>query len=120
MPAWPGFMPEPIFDSISEGAPIGGAIRTQMEVGPVKQRPRSTAVVYPLTFSVEPLKAADIGAFRNFFVNDLAMGSLSFEMDHPVTDEPSNFRFNLDEEAWSYRPIGKDAYRLNVVLELLP
>lgn len=120
MPAWPNFMPEPLFDSISEGAPIGGAIRTAMEVGPAKQRARSTAAVYPMTFSVEPLTGAEISAFRTFFKDDLAMGALAFDMDHPVTDAPSSFRFNLDEEPWNYSPIGKDAYRLNVVLEVMP
>lgn len=120
MPSWPEFMPEPVFDAISIGSPVGAILRTDMDAGPAKQRKRFTATPRPVALSFEPISAFNLARFEAFYTNDLAWGALAFEMPHPISDVVNRFRFVASDEPWDVSPIGKDAYRLNVSLELLP
>ena len=120
MPNWPEFMPAPVYDDIAIGAPVGAVIRTDMDAGPAKQRRRFTAAPRPVTLAFEPISAANIAAFETFYADELAHGALDFHMQHPITDAVQRFRFVASEEPWGIRPVGKDAYRLDVNLELLP
>ncbi|XAT57846.1 hypothetical protein GN241_11025 [Rhodobacteraceae bacterium IMCC1335] len=113
-------MAAPIYDQISIGAPIGAVLRTDMDAGPAKQRKRFTAAPRPVALIFEPLSVATLYGFENFFENDIASGALAFEMEHPITDVVGKFRFVGGDEPWQIVPIGKNAYRLTVSLELLP
>ena len=120
MPNWPEFMPAPVDNDIAIGAPIGAALRTSMDAGPAKQRPRFTAAPQPVTLVFKPISAANLAAFETFYKEDLSYGALDFHMQHPITDVVERFRFVASQEPWGMKPIGKDAYRLNVNLERLP
>ena len=120
MPNWPEFMPAPVDDDIAIGAPIGAVLRTSMDAGPAKQRPRFTAAPQPVTLVFKPISAANFTAFEAFYENDLSYGALDFHMQHPITDVTQRFRFVASQEPWRMTPIGKDAYRLSVNLERLP
>lgn len=117
---WPDFMPAPVYGDIVIGAPVGAVLRTDMDAGPAKQRQRFTAVPRPVTLSFEPVSAINLARFEVFYIGDLSWGAVSFYMAHPITDQRERFRFVASEEPWSVRPVGKDAYRLDVSLELMP
>lgn len=120
MRVWPDFMPEPVFADISISAPQGAVIRTQMDSGPAKQRPRFTAASRTVGLVFDGLTAVNLGAFEAFFEVTLAMGSLDFEMPHPINDVARRFRFIGDGDPYSIAPIGEDAYQVSCNLELLP
>jgi hypothetical protein len=120
MPTWPEFIPAPVYDQISIGAPVGGVLRSEMDAGPAKQRKRFTAAPRPVALVFEPLSAAALSQFEVFYEIEIGFGALDFEMEHPITDLVGRYRFVGGEEPWQVVPIGKDAYRLTVSLELLP
>lgn len=120
MSDWPSFMPSPSYDQISIGAPIGAVLRTEMDAGPAKQRKRFTAAPRPVLLVFAPLTVDAVVGFEAFFENDIAFGALAFRMVHPITDVVRKFRFIGSDEPWQIEPIGKNAYRLSVSLELLP
>ena len=117
---WPDFMPSPVYDQIRIGAPVGAVLRTDMDAGPAKQRPRFTAAPRPVALVFEPVSEDDLERFDHFVTYQLGGGALGFWMDHPITDTPRRFRFVGGEDAWQIAPVGRDAYRVAVSLELLP
>lgn len=120
MRVWPDFMPEPSFGDISVGAPHGAVIRTQMDSGPAKQRPRFTAAPRNVGLVFAGLSGVNVAAFEAFYEVTLSMGALDFEMPHPISDVTRRFRFISDGEPYSISPIGEDAYQVSCNLELLP
>lgn len=120
IPVWPAFVGAPVLDAIRIGAPVGAIVRTDMDAGPAKQRRRFTAAPRPVALAFEPLGARDLARFEAFVERDLAGGALAFEMVHPLTDLPGRFRLVAGDGAWSMAPIGRDAWRLDVEMELLP
>lgn len=120
MPSWPDYFPQPVFDAISIGAPIGAVLRTEMDSGPAKQRQRFTAAPRPVALVFEPITALKLAMFEAFYETELGFGALEFDMPHPITDAVQRFRFVASDAPWDVAPIGKDAYRLNVALEMLP
>lgn len=115
---WPEFMPAPVHDPTQITAPTGAAIRSEMDAGPAKQRPRFTAAIQPVSLVFAPLSLSDYEAFEAFYKYDLKNGTQAFEMPHPFTDALRRFRFNVND-AWQIAPIGS-AYQLTATLELLP
>lgn len=120
MADWPDFLPSPEYGSIVVGAPVGAVIRTDMDAGPAKQRKRFTAAPRPVTLSFQPVSSYQLAQFEAFYTTDLSWGAVAFNMLHPVSDVEERFRFMAAEEPWTVAPIGRDAYRLDVNLELLP
>ena len=120
MPNWPDFMPAPVQEQISVGAPQGAVIRTAMDAGPAKQRKRFTAAPRPVALVFQPVSTDKLASFDAFYINDLACGALAFDMAHPITDQVRRFRLSASDEPWQITAIGKDTYVLAVNLELLP
>lgn len=121
MPQWPLTLPQqPVLNSTQFGSPVDAIVRTKMDSGPAKTRPRTTAAVRPLSMTFRPLTGAQVEIFENFHETDIKMGSLSFTFPHPRTDALVNVRFAGINEQYSINEIGRDRYALNVQLELLP
>lgn len=120
MSTWPDYMPSPVYDAIRISAPTGAVIRTDMDAGPAKQRKRFSAAPRPVSLVFEPLSSVQLSAFEDFLETDLSLGAIEFTMAHPITEEVRAFRFVANEEPWAMLPVGKDAYRLTVNLELMP
>lgn len=81
---WPATLPQrPLADSFEErwGATV---LRTQMDTGAAKQRPRYSAAVEPLQVSYR-MTPAQVETLRAFVRDTLAGGALPFEMTHPRT-----------------------------------
>jgi len=74
-------------DPLSQGYDEGfgdNLVRTQMELGPPKKRPRSTAAVQPLTVTFD-LTRAQVATLEAFYQATLGQGSLNFTWTHPRT-----------------------------------
>lgn len=93
-----------------------------MDVGPAKQRARSTADVVKIESVSIHMTATQLATFDAFFRETLGFGAITFEWVHPRTGNPVDARF---VEAPKYvalapRQTGSEVYRVDMVLELLP
>lgn len=101
--------------------PVGNMIRSQMDTGPAKQRRRSTVAVRSMSLAFSPLSEEQVNALNAFIETELAGGALAFDMPHPVTEAVGRFRIIGGADAlWSQQPVGRDAYRISLTMELLP
>lgn len=79
---WPVGLP---VDPLTEGYDESFAdvvLRTAMEAGPPKKRPRSSAAVKPLTVKFD-LTRAQVAILEDFHWITLGRGALNFEFMHP-------------------------------------
>ena len=89
MAAWPLSQRLRIGMTESYDAPV---IRTQMDAGPAKMRPRTTTVVKPLTGSLV-LNGTDVATLRTFYETTTVFGTEVFTWTDPVDDSAINVRF---------------------------
>lgn len=90
-------------------------IRSNMEVGPAKQRQRISAAVTPITGSLI-LTSSEATAFDTFYNTTINHGADQFEWTHPRTGSTCQMRFTAVprlERVESY-------WRLSMQLEILP
>lgn len=121
MPAWPETLPEvPPLDGMQIGAPNGAFVEHAMDAGPPQSRRRTTAARRPAMFTYRHLTEAQIEAFENWFDSDLAGGSLTFTMLHPIYDTERTWKFTSPSSPYSIAPMTRLLYQLTVSLELLP
>lgn len=116
MPSWPASLNFcPVNGSYQE-QPVDAVLRTEMDAGPVKTRPRFTAVPTNISFTLPKMTRAEYVIFRDWFNIDLERGALSFDALHPLTRQSGNFRFRAP---YSVALPGKSVV-ISVQLELLP
>lgn len=114
---WPETLPSMMrLDGLSNTLP-GGVIRTEMETGPHKQRPRFTAAPEPLSGSVL-LTREQTMIFDSFWSTTLKRGALSFNWTHPRTLQEVEMRFICGDPP-GYSPAGEH-YVLTMNLEVMP
>jgi hypothetical protein len=90
---WPASLPQGVTVSGYDETPPDGVLRTQMDVGPDKTRPRNTAEVRKFTLRTPPLTQAQLETLDTFFVTTLARGALPFDWVHPRTGAEATFMF---------------------------
>jgi hypothetical protein len=116
MAVWPVTLPDiPLVEGFSESAP-DVTIRTQMDAGPARVRPRYTAGVRPVVGKISCTKA-QVETLDVFHVTTLMNGSLPFDWAHPRTGVTKAFRF---VKAPKYMPDHKDSWVVSLELEILP
>ncbi len=114
---WPATLPDTLsLEGLSDRLP-SGAIRTQMDGGPVKQRRRFTAAVEPITGSLV-LTAAQTEILDAFWLTTTKMGTLSFNWTHPRKLTAVEMRFVATSPP-QYTPAG-GLYSVTLELEVLP
>lgn len=93
-----------------------------MDVGPAKQRPRSTADVTKIDNVSLYMSATQLAVFDAFYRETLGFGSAAFEWVHPRTGNPVDARFTEAPKYTSTAPRqdGNEKYRVDMVLELMP
>lgn len=97
-------------------------VRTQMDVGPAKQRPRSTADATKIDSVTLYFTRNQVATFDAFFRETLGFGSEAFEWTHPRTGNLVDARF-VDTPRYSSlapRQDGSEKYKVEFTLELLP
>jgi len=121
MLTWPIEMPKCVpIGGLAVSGPAGATIRTPMDAGPAKQRPRFTAAPRSMRITLPPISVSVFEIFENWFEGGLGMGSESFLMDHPITSAPATVRFDMSSGGYSVRMGGANAVVLSLSLEIMP
>jgi len=116
MPSWPSELPyTPLIRSYGEKAP-NVTIRTSMDIGPAKVRRRFTNGIREFSFDLQ-LNGAQLQILDDFFMNDLAGGSIAFDFTSPRTEQPVSMRF-VNPPQYSAR--GGNIWIASLDLEALP
>lgn len=68
-------------------------VRSPMDNGPPKSRPRYSAVVKTFEGQISLLSSADVDTLFTFYDTTLAFGSLPFDWIHPRTGAAVTFKF---------------------------
>jgi hypothetical protein len=113
---WPGTLPQDVEIDGYEESFGAGKVRTQMDAGPAKQRPRFTAVVKPLTFTMH-FTRAQVAILETFHDDTLALGSLKFDFTHPRTLVTKTFRFVSEPKP---RPLSGNVWIAQMQWEMMP
>ena len=93
MEEWPESLPQyPLIDGYTEKLREDAVLRTEVETGLAKQRPRYTTVPSEVeeTFL---MTNAQYNTFKDFFENNLSFGAIPFIKKNPITDQNVNYRF---------------------------
>lgn len=100
MPSWPASLPQRLMLPVTV-TPRSAVVRTEMDVGPPKQRLRST-LVWKDVVGHMVLTGAQKAAFDAWWQNDIAQGALAFTWVDPTDNEPAQLRFVTEEPPeWS-------------------
>lgn len=120
MPSWPGSLPQdPVWNALQATGPNSGWIRTQMDVGPAKERRRSTTSPRVYQMTLAQVTEAQLATFETFFESTLQMGTLAFDMNDPITGASKSWRFFKTNGGYSISPMTRDEYRITFTLERL-
>lgn len=116
MPDWPDTLPCPVMAMTESRQPNIAAFKP--DVGPPKQRRRSTAVGVDTSIAFR-MTNTQLDTFDDFFVNDLADGTLPFTMNHPRTTISYDWTFTAEAPP-SIERFAPNASRVTVRLIRLP
>lgn len=118
---WPVSLPTAMRIRDLNGAFGDGMIRTQMDAGPAKQRPRSTAAPKPYSGSLI-MSGTQLQTLVAFHQTTLSMGSDEFEWKDPLTGSAAMVRFTSTPRVVSLAPLasGAEQWQVNVDIEVMP
>lgn len=121
MATWPTSLPQkPLAGSYEENQETQVA-RTQMSIGPAKQRRRFTKTVD--VFSCEFLMdESQVVTFKDFFNNTLGGGALTYDWEDPRTGTTQTFRFRHSGDTAPFSISGTrsgELYYVSVNLEVV-
>jgi hypothetical protein len=114
---WPSLLPQNILVEGYVETPPQILVRTAMDVGPAKVRPRYTQGIRTIKGSVA-MTRDQVEILRAFVDTTLDGGTLAFEWTHPRTDAVVNLRFVEIPTAEAVLPDGLWLTRLS--LEVVP
>lgn len=113
---WPNNIPDkPLVDSFAE-TPPRDVVRTQMDAGPAKMRPRSTSGVRNLNVTFM-MNETELSNLDTFYETTTSQGTARFDFSHPRTGTTVEMRF---VERPTYRLVSDDDYEVRVKFEVLP
>lgn len=92
MPAWPATLPQRLNRSNFSYTPEDGVIRTRMEQGPVKMRPRFTATTTVVTGTIV-VDRTQYQTLDTFYRTTTSYGVTPFDWVDPITEAPCRYRF---------------------------
>jgi hypothetical protein len=114
MPSFPYPDAEIMRDGYEE-TPPDNVIRSQPDMGPGKERKRSTAAPRPVKFQVK-LSKAQIAGVDTWFASDIADGALAFDYKHPRSEAACSMKFNAPPQ---YLPLGGQHWALVMDVRIL-
>ncbi|HYD17056.1 MAG TPA: hypothetical protein VEF76_01090 [Patescibacteria group bacterium] len=116
MPIWPETLPQsPLSEGFREMPPDVLA-RSEMDTGPAKLRPRTSAGCAKLEVTYI-LSREEVEMLSDFYNEELMWGALAFSFPHPRLEEPADCRFRQPP---SYTAINGDFFKVACQLEVLP
>ncbi|MCK6475317.1 MAG: hypothetical protein L6Q35_00630 [Phycisphaerales bacterium] len=118
---WPVSLPTAMRIRDLNGAFGAGMIRTQMDAGPAKQRPRFTAAPAPYSGSML-MSGTQLQTLLSFYRTTLVMGADSFEWTDPLTGSAAMVRMTAPPRVTSLAPLagGDEQWQVNLDIEVLP
>ena len=116
MATWPATLPQSLSRRGYEEAEGDNVIRTTVDAGPQKRRPRFTAVVRPLQGTMV-FTNAQLETFRTFFKTDAFYGALGFTFPDQRGTGTEIVVF-ASPPRWAN--VGGDNYRISLDLEIQP
>jgi len=116
MAVWPVTLPTiPLVAGYSESPP-DTLIRTQMDAGPARVRPRYTGGVRPIMAAISCTKA-QVEVLDVFYVTTLQQGSQPFDWVSGRTGVTQSFRFTKPPV---YKPEHQERWTVTLELEVMP
>lgn len=116
IPVWPAELPQKLKIRGYNEAFADNLLRTSMDMGPAKQRPRGTAGTIPISGrQIHTLQQLDI--FKVFYRETLFGGALRFSWVHPVDQTPVEMCFTF---APSWTSVSGELFDVTLQLEILP
>lgn len=116
MPTWPATLPALVTQTgFNESAP-DQLLETPMEAGPGKTRRRTTGNARPIKCSIR-CSGAQVEIFEDFYLSDLAGGTLEFTWVSPRTQAAKSLRFK--KPVPTYVPLGGDNWQIDMNLWVL-
>jgi hypothetical protein len=116
MATWPASLPQVVPADEFEESAEDNRIRTDVDAGPAKVRPRYSAEVVRVRFDLR-LTLTQVGTLETFYKTTLGYGADAFDWTDPRTGAACEFRF-INRPA--YRNIGGARWRTGIELERLP
>ena len=107
IPAWPTELPQLVDEESYQGTAGDNVLRTQMDVGPPKQRLHTRVSGREVTLAVYLDQSEYKEHFLPFWKEAIAEGALNFEWSDPATEETAEIRVT-----GPYREIAEEGYLL--------
>lgn len=115
MSTWPASLPQTVDADKYKESIQDNRLRTDMEMGPPKMRPRFSAVMELFSFDLD-LTRDQTATFITFYKTTTNFGTEEFEWVHPRTGDTVNMRFAAP---YSIRRV-QHFVRVSFELEILP
>lgn len=116
MATWPSTLPQRATrDGFQESAD-GVVLRSTVDVGPAKLRPRYTAEVKVFACALV-LDSTQVATLETFYETTTVFGTGPFDWVHPRTEAAASLRFRNRP---TYSALGAGRFRASFALELLP
>ena len=116
MAVWPATLPQDLNLEGFEGQISSQVVRTPMDVGPAKQRLRSSSAPEPFR-GIMVMTKDQFALFNEFFQQTIGGGADEFDWKHPITLVAKSVRFI---EQPRYRAITPTDISVTMALEIMP
>lgn len=121
VPSWPSALPASLLLDGYHQSLGDSLIRSSMDTGPAKVRPRTSNVIEPVQGEII-VTGDQLATLRTFHDSTLNRGARRFAWKDPANDDSVEFRFTAPP-SWSAEGKNVDGikrYRVTLELELLP
>lgn len=116
MADWPALLPQGFEPEGYKETPYRNMVRTEMDFGPAKVRPRFTASVRSFQGTM-PMTRTQLDSLETFWYGSLVRGTASFNFPHPRTGVTISVRF---VEPPAIVATGPNRFKVSLNLEQLP
>ena len=117
MPSWPASLPQQLSRRGYRESLTDNVIRTSVDAGPEKRRPRFTAAVRPLSGSMI-MTSTQLDTLMTFFDTDIGSGSLAFDFNAPRNQATTISVAFKRQPMWTN--LGGDSYQVNLEMDIQP
>lgn len=115
VPVWDVRLPQKLNMDGLGGSEADNVLRSAMDTGPDKTRPRGSAQPEPIE-GYQILTKTEYGYFLEFYRTTLAQGTLRFTWVHPITGASCEMKFR-ESPTWGS---AGNLMRVNYKLEVMP
>ena len=116
--AWPASLPNIVYPKADSGyqrQADSGVLRSQMDAGPPKMRARFSAVVVPVTITME-MTSAQVSDLETFYWTTTGRVN-RWNWTDQLTGQSREYRFT---DAPQYMPLAANWWRVQLKLEIMP